>query len=119
VLRYRSSFPPSRADRYSCCEQRAGRLVEAEVVGSRSVGEVEDATGRAASQATRGELLLSAIHPLWPPPKLTLFRLCPQLSSSFAQLGVPTFYRTKNEPALKKQERVMTVLLGFLDDEQD
>ncbi|ORY77606.1 hypothetical protein BCR35DRAFT_305361 [Leucosporidium creatinivorum] len=35
------------------------------------------------------------------------------------ELGVPTFYRTRNESALKKQERVMSVLLGFLDDEQD
>lgn len=45
------------------------------------------------------------------PPKLTLPLL--------PQLGVPTFYRTRDPAALKKQARVMSVLLGFLDDEHD
>lgn len=54
-----------------------------------------------------------------PLPQLTRSRLSLPFPLSTSQLGVPTFYRTRNESALKKQERVMSVLLGFLDDEQD
>ena len=33
-----------------------------------------------------------------------------------SQLGVPTFSVSRDPRVLKRQERVMTVLVGFLDD---
>lgn len=53
-----------------------------------------------------------------PPSHLSASRTH-RFGSPFEQLGVPTFFRTRSEPALKKQERVMAVLLGFLEDEPE
>jgi len=35
------------------------------------------------------------------------------------QLGVPTFQKTADPTILKRQERVMSVLVGFLEDRGD
>lgn len=45
----------------------------------------------------------------------------PQASQAdvFAQMGVPTFQPTRDQTVLKRQERVMKVLIGFIEDRED
>ncbi|KAM0791920.1 hypothetical protein ACM66B_004174 [Microbotryomycetes sp. NB124-2] len=46
-------------------------------------------------------------------------KLHAEQQSELQQLGVPTFYRTKDAIILKKQARVLNVLLGFLERDDD
>ena len=72
------------------------------------VGQTAARAARAAQIRKKPQQLSSATHSL---PVANL--------ACLSQLGVPTFHRTTEPTLLKRQERLIEVLVGFLEDRED